>query len=104
MYICISISISISFHRFAWFQKPLQNTKTVKEELLKSLKESETVAESDFDVKNIVDQREAINKIKHYDEIIKTGNKNTIRYKPIQGHMLKKFRDTEEFVENVKLS
>ena len=48
-----------------------------------------------------VDQQEAINKIKHYDEIIKTGNKNTIRYESIEGQMLKKFKDTEGFVENI---
>ena len=55
-------------------------------------------------IKKTVDQQEAISKIKHYDKIIKIGNKSTIRYESIQGHMLKKFRDTEEFFENVKLS
>ena len=62
----------------------------MKEELLKSLKENDTVDESDFNVKNMVDQKEAINKIKYYDEIMKTGNKNTIRYESIQGQMMKK--------------
>ena len=79
-------------------------TETVKEELSKSLKENDTVEKSDFDIKSIADQKEAINKIKHYDEIIKTGNKNTIRYKSIQGQMLKKSNDSKEFVENVGVS
>ena len=51
----------------------------MKEELIKSLKKNDTVEESEFDIKNNIDQKEAINKIKHYDEFIKTGNKNTIR-------------------------
>ena len=84
--------------------KRKKNTETVKEEQLKSLRESDTVEESDFDIKNIVDQQEAINKIKHYDQIIKTGNKNNIRYESIQGKMLKKFKDTQGFVENVGIS
>ena len=45
-----------------------------------------------------------MNKIEHYDEIIKTGNKNTIRYESIQGQMPKKFKDSEAFVENVGIS
>ena len=84
--------------------KRQKNTETVKEELLRSLKENDTVEESDFDIKSIANQKEAINKIKHYDEIIKTGNKNTIRYKSIQGQMLKKSKDSKEFVENVGVS
>ena len=35
--------------------KGKKNNKTVKEKLLKSLKENDTVEESDFDIKNIVD-------------------------------------------------
>ena len=46
--------------------------------LLKLVKENDTVEESYFDIKSIVGQNEAINKIKHYKEI-KTGNKDTIR-------------------------
>ena len=41
--------------------------------------------------------------MKHYDEIIKSGSKNTIRYESIQRQMLKTFRDTERFFENVGL-
>ena len=75
----------------------------MKEELLNSLRESEAVEESDFDIKNITDQRETIEKIKRYDKIIKSGSKNTIRYELIQRQMLKTFKDTEGFFENVGL-
>ena len=67
--------------------KRKKNTKTVKEELLNSLRER------DFNIQNMTDQREAI-------ERIKTENKNTIRYESIQGQMLKKIKDTEGFVKN----
>ena len=62
----------------------------MKEKLLKSLKENHTLEESDFDIKSIADQKEAISKIKHYNEIIKAGNKYTIKHESIQGQMLKK--------------
>ena len=52
---------------------------------------------------NIIDQRDVIKKIKHDDKIIKTGNKTTIRYESIQGQVLKRFKDTKGFVENVGL-
>lgn len=58
--------------------KRKKNTETVKKKLLKLVKENDTVEESYFDIKSIVGQNEAINKIKHYKEI-KTGNKDTIR-------------------------
>ena len=74
------------------------------EELLNSLRESDTVQESDFNIKNIIDQQEAIKRTKHYDVTIKTENKNNIRYESIQGQVLKNFKDTKEFVENVGLS
>ena len=46
--------------------------KTVKEELLKSLKKSDAVEEQEF---NITDQKEGITIINHYKEIRKTKNK-----------------------------
>ena len=73
----------------------------MKEELLKSLKENDAFKESDVDIKNIVDQKEAINKIKHYDEVIRKGNKNTIRYESIQAQMLKKFKDSKVLVKKI---
>ena len=71
---------------------------------MKSLKENDTAGEGDFDIENIIDQKEAINKTKRYDKAIKTGNKNVIRYESIQGQMLKIFEDGERFVENVGTS
>ena len=62
----------------------------MKEKLLKSLKENHTLEESDFDIKSIADQKEAISKIRHYNEIIRAGNKDTIKHESIQGQMLKK--------------
>ena len=57
-----------------------------KEELLNSFRESDTVKEREFNMQNIIDQREAIDIIKHYEEIVKT-----IRYEEIQAQMLKRF-------------
>ena len=61
---------------------------TVKEELLNSLRKSDTVEKSDFNIQNITDQGEAI-------ERIKTGNKNIIRIEPILGQMLKMVKHTD---------
>ena len=59
--------------------KRKKNIETVKEELLNSLRESDTVGQSYFDIQNIIDQQETIERIKHYHEIIKTGNKKDMR-------------------------
>ena len=69
--------------------KNKKDTETVKEELLNLLRESDAVEESDFNIQNITDQREAIEKMKHYDEIIKTGNKSTITILVDQQFILK---------------
>ena len=69
-----------------------KNTEIVKEELLNLLKESDIVDKQEFDIQNIIDQRETIDIIKRYEEIIKTGNKKTIRYEAMQEQMLKKFK------------
>ena len=84
--------------------KRKKNTETVKEGLLNVLRESYTVEESNSNSQNIVDHREVIERIKHYDDIIKTRNKNTIRYESIQGQILKKFKNSEGYAENVGLS
>ena len=70
-----------------------KNTEIVKEELLNLLKKSDIVDKQEFNIQNIIDQRETIDIIKRYEEIIKTGNKKTIRYGAMQGQMLKKFKD-----------
>ena len=48
-----------------------KNPKIVKEKLLNSLRESDTVEEQEFNMHNIITQGEAIDIIKHY-EIRKT--------------------------------
>ena len=55
-----------------------KNPEIVKQELLK------------FNIQNIIDQRKAIDIIKHYEEIIKT-----IRYEVIQGQILEKLKNME---------
>ena len=67
-----------------------KNPDIVNEELLNLLRESDTVKERKFNIQNIIDQREAIDIIKRYKEIIKT-----IRYETIQGQMLKMFKNME---------
>ena len=65
------IGVQIYIHVVAKAIKRKKNTKTLKEELVKLLRESDTVEQSGFDTKNTVDQQQAINKIKHYDNTIK---------------------------------
>ena len=55
----------------------------MKEELLNSSCESDTVEEQEFNIHNIIDQGEAIDIIKYYADIIKARNKETIRYEAI---------------------
>ena len=48
----------------------------MKEQLLNSLRESDTVKESNFNIQIIIDQREAIDRIiRYYEEVIETGKK-----------------------------
>ena len=70
--------------------KTITKKKYLKIELLNSLRESDTVEEREIDINNIIDQEEAIDIIKHYEEIIKMRNKKkTITYEEVQGQMLK---------------
>ena len=55
-----------------------KNIETVKEKILNSLRESDTVEERYFNIQNMINQREVIEAIKHYEEIIKIGNKKNI--------------------------
>lgn len=73
--------------------------KTVKQELLKSLRENDTVEEPGFIITNVNNPGEPMTIINHYHEIIKTQSKKA-RYLAIQGQMLTKFKDMEEFTEN----
>lgn len=75
-----------------------KNHETTKEELLTTSRENDT--EIEFNMTRITNPREAINVINHYEEIMKTRNKKIIEYIAIQGQMLKKFQETEGFIEN----
>ena len=68
-----------------------KNPEIFKEELLNLLNESDTVEVVQSNTQNIINQREAIDIVKRYEEIIKTETKN-IRYEAMQGQMLKKLR------------
>ena len=46
-----------------------KSLKTVKEELLNLLRESDTMEEEEFNIQNIIDQREAVDIIKRYEDI-----------------------------------
>ena len=50
----------------------------MKEKILNSLRESDTVEERYFNIQNMINQREVIEAIKHYEDIIKIGNKKNI--------------------------
>ena len=65
--------------------KKKKNPKIVKKELLNLLRERDIVEEREFNIHNIMEQGEDIDIIKHYEDLIKTGNKKTIRYEAIQG-------------------
>ena len=54
-----------------------KNPPKLKEELLNFLKESDVVEQQEFKLHNIIDQIESIDIIKHYQEIIMTGNEKS---------------------------
>ena len=68
----------------------------MKEELLNLLSKSDTVEEKEFSMQNIIDQREAVNIVKPYKEIMKT-----IRCQAIRGQMLKKLKNMEVLSRSV---
>ena len=74
---------------------------TVREELLNSLKKNDAVEEPWLNIANLIDTGGAITIIHRYEETIKTRNKKTIGFVAKQTQILKKFKDTEEFLENV---
>ena len=64
----------------------------MKEEILYLLRKSDTAEEREFNIHNVIEQGEAIDTIKHYEEVIKMGKKKTIRYEAIQGQMLRSLK------------
>ena len=67
-------------YRFELYRKP--PGKTVKKELLNSLKENNNLEETDFDATTeaITDPKEAVRIMQRYEEIIKTQNRRVIGY------------------------
>ena len=76
---------------------------TVKQELLNSIKKDDNLEEPDINATadTIKDPLEAIRLIQSYKEIMKTQNKRTIEYLGKQRQLLKKLRETRQFIENV---
>lgn len=76
---------------------------TVKQELLNSIKKDDSLEEPDINATadTIKDPLEAIRLIQSYEEIMKTQNKRTIEYLGKQRQLLKKLRETRQFIENV---
>ena len=77
-------------------EKRKKDPEIVKEELLNLLSKSDTVEEKEFSMQNIIDQREAVNIVKPYKEIMKT-----IRCQAIRGQMLKKLKNMEVLSRSV---
>ena len=77
-------------------EKRKKDPEIVKEELLNLLSKSDTVEEKEFSMQNIIDQREAVNIVKPYKEIMKT-----IRCQGIRGQMLKKLKNMEVLSRSV---
>ena len=83
--------------------KKKKTLEKVKQELLNSLKENDEEEEPGLkETTNATsDPQEAILIICRYEDIIKTQNKKTIGYIGKQGQLLKKFKATGQFFENV---
>ena len=80
-----------------------KSNETIKRELLNSLKENDDVEEQGLNetANSVNNSQEPIAIIRRYVEIIKTQNKKAIGYTGKQGELLKKFKDTENFFDNV---
>ena len=76
----------------------------VKQELLNSLKENDEAEDPGLnEVANETNgPGETIFRINQYEEIIKSHNKRVIGYVAKQGQILKKFREVEDFIQNVR--
>ena len=82
-----------------------KTNKTIKQELLNSLHENDNIEEQELNetANNVNNSQEAIVIIRRYEDIIKRQNKKSIGYIGKQGELLKQFKDTENFFDNVGL-
>ena len=80
-----------------------RTNETIKQELLISLQEDDDVEEQGLNetVNNVNSFQEATKIINRYEDIIKTQIRKAIGYIGKQGELLKKFKDTENFFDNV---
>ena len=80
-----------------------KTSKTIKQELLNSLKEIDSLEKPDIDATadTIRNSFKAIRLIQHYKKIIKTEKNRALSYVGKQGLLLKKFRKTKQFLQNV---
>ena len=71
--------------------------------MLNLLQENDNVEEQRLNetANNVNNSQEAILMICHYEDIIKTQNKKAIGYIGKQVQLLKKFKETEHFFNNV---
>ena len=83
-----------------------RTNESIKRELLNLLKGNDDVEEQGLNTKanNIKNFQETIALIYRYEKIIKTQNKKAIRYTGKLGELFKKFKDTENFLDNVSQS
>ena len=83
-----------------------RTNESIKRELLNLLKGNDDVEEQGLNTKanNVKNFQETIALIYRYEKIIKTQNKKAIRYTGKLGELFKKFKDTENFLDNVSQS
>ena len=83
-----------------------ETNQSIKAELLNSLKENDDVEEQGFNetVNNFKNSQKAIVTIRRYDKVIKTKYKKAIGYIGKQGELLKRFKNTENFFDNITQS
>lgn len=76
---------------------------TVKQEFLNLLQENDDVEEQALNVtaNNVNNSQEAILIIRHYEDIIRTQNKEAIGCIGKQKQLIRKFKDSEHFFGNV---
>ena len=80
-----------------------KTNESIKRELLNSLKDNDDVEEQRLNetANNVSNSQEAIVIIRRYKVIIKTQNKKAIQYIGKQGELLKKFKNSEIFFDNI---
>ena len=80
-----------------------KTVEAIKWELLNSLQENDDAEEQGLNetANNVKNSKEAILMTNRYEGIIKTQNEKAIGYNGKQGQLFKKFKDTENFCNNV---